>query len=501
MYIVTAKEMYEMDMFTVQEQGMDARILMENAGRAVCNEITKVVKKTDQISVLVGAGDNGGDGFVIARTLMNKNYHVTVVQVVPDEKITGNAAYHKTLFLNFGGPITVQSNPSDIQEIIAQSDVVVDAIIGIGVRDKLREPIATIVSMINEKAACVISVDIPTGLPANEGVSSFSAIQADYTFIIEAPKMSLFLQHTAPFYGKWEVVSIGISGSAKANVHRCTWDQCEFRQTMPRRGPYAHKGDHGRGLAIGGSKEMPGSIAMTAKAALRTGAGLLTVATPEEAISSIAPVCTEAMYLALNDHDGSDLFPFDTFDAIAIGMGLGRHQQAERLIKNVLTQATCPVIIDADGLYHAKADLSIVSQRPYPTIVTPHPGEMSMLLDVSIKELLEKPFYYARKFASAYQVYVVLKGKYTIITTPDEQQAVSQTGNQGLAKGGSGDVLSGIILAMVMQHKRIFPGLGNACFLHGMAADLQVVHAHSHYDLLATDVIEGIPAVYRTFLA
>ncbi len=497
--------MYDMDRYTVEEMGLDARILMENAGRAVCYELTKIITKKDRICVMVGGGNNGGDGFVIARTLKNKNYHVTVIQVVPDEKITGDVQYNKTLFLNCGGSVVVTTEASDISKIATNSDVIIDAMIGIGVHDKLREPTATIVSIINEFAPRIISVDIPTGLPADEGITGFSAIQADYTIIIEAPKMSLYLQHTAAFYGKWKVVSIGIPANAiEETPARLIWDQHQFQQTMPKRGLYAHKGDHGKGLAIGGSKEMPGSIAMTAKAALRTGAGLLTVGTTESVIPTIASTCVEATYLALSRNKESDLMtmsiPFDKYDAIVIGMGLGREKRAEQLVQNVLTEANYPVIIDADGLYHAKFAHTKLTKRLYPTIMTPHPGEMAMLLDVSVAELLEKPFYYSTKFARDHQVYLVLKGKNTIITAPGGQQAVNTTGNQGLAKGGSGDVLSGIILAMVMQHKSIFQALCNACFVHGMAADLLVTDNHSYYDLMATDVIEGIPAVYRTFL-
>ncbi|MGY0693675.1 NAD(P)H-hydrate dehydratase [Virgibacillus sp. FSP13] len=505
MYIVTAKEMYDMDRYTVENMGLDARILMENAGRAVSFELTKVVTKKDRICVIVGGGNNGGDGFVIARTLKNANYHVAVVQVVPDKKITGDVSYNKTLFLNCGGSVVVTTEASDIKEIVINSDVIIDAMIGIGVHDNLKEPVATIVSVINELAPCIISVDIPTGLPADESITSFSSIQADYTIIIEAPKMSLFLQHTASFYGKWKVVSIGIPAAAVEEIpERLIWDQYQFQQTMPKRGVYAHKGEQGKGLAIGGSKEMPGSIAMTAKAALRTGAGLLTVGTSESVIPTIAAICVEATYLALNYNEGSRILdvpiPFDKFHAIVIGMGLGRGKKAERLVQHVLTEANYPVIIDADGLYHAKSECAKLKKRSYPTIMTPHPGEMAMLLDVSVAELLEKPFYYSAKIARDYQVYLVLKGKYTIITAPDGQQAVSITGNQGLAKGGSGDVLSGTILAMVMQHKSIFQALCNACFVHGTAADLLVTDNHSYYDLMATDVIEGIPAVYRTFL-
>src|SRR5699024_4995309 len=181
----------------------------------------------------------------------------------------------------------------------------------------------------------------------------------------------------------------------------------------------------------------------------------------------------EATYFTLPYGEENTMVPTDGFDAVAVGMGLGRNRFAEEIVRNAL-QANVPLLVDADGLYHAKTNLSLLHARKQPTVVTPHPGEMAMLLDISIGELLQTPFHYAKQLATEKHLYVVLKRAYTIITSPDGQQAVNRTGNQGLAKGGSGDVLSGILLATMMQHEDIFQALCNACYLHGAAADLQV---------------------------
>ncbi|GAA0610690.1 NAD(P)H-hydrate dehydratase [Virgibacillus siamensis] len=505
MYIVTANEMYGIDRYTTEEIGMDGKMLMENAGRAISERIESNIKNTDVITVFAGSGNNGGDGYVIARTLLNRGYQITVIQVVPDEKITGDARYYKNLFINCGGSISITGDPVEIDEALNQTDIVIDAILGIGVKGELREPIKTIVDTINDSPVRVISADIPSGLPADEGAAAFDSVQADYTIIVGYPKMSTFLQHTAPFYGEWETVDIGFPESAQTSLTRSVWTDRQFKNKMPDRKKDSHKGDHGRGLIIGGSEEMPGSIVMTVRAALRAGAGLVTAGSVKQAIPVIASQCIEATNLKLKEFDGvisgDQSIPYQNYDAIALGMGLGRHESTRSIVINAVRQVDGPLILDADGLYHIQHDLELFKGRTAPAVITPHPGEMAMLTGVSVQEILREPFAYSIEFARMYQAFVVLKGSFTIVTAPNGHQSVNTTGNQGLAKGGSGDVLTGIILAMTMQHEDLFDALRNACFVHGKAADLLVSNSHSVYDLMATDVVEGIGKVYRTFSA
>ncbi|RKQ30926.1 NAD(P)H-hydrate dehydratase [Oceanobacillus halophilus] len=503
MNIVTAKEMYDIDHYTIREIGMDGKLLMENAGRAVSEKVKQLAGIGEQIIILIGPGNNGGDGFVIARTLLEEDYCVKTVQVVPDEKVTGDANYHKNLLIKSGGTVTFLESNSTLDKVIAEADLIIDAILGIGVKGKLREPIASIVEKVNHSKATVISVDIPSGLPADEGFGDFVSVQADYTYVIGAAKESAFIPTTAIYYGNWEVVSIGFP---KKVIHqfskRNQWTEQLFKETLPKREKYSHKGNHGKGLVVGGSVGMPGSITMTVQAALKAGAGLITAGTVKENIPIIASKCSESMYLPLPGENGfltnEGKISLFNYHAIAVGIGVGRANETTELVRDIINQANCPVIIDADGVYHMKATLSEVKRRQAATIITPHPGEMAMLLGTSISEVLASPFSYAQQFAKEFGVHVVLKGKHTIITTPDGKQTVNSTGNQGLAKGGSGDVLTGITLAMVMQHQDIFQSLCNACYLHGKAADMQVDEQNTVYDLLASDVINGIPKVYRT---
>ncbi|WP_186576322.1 NAD(P)H-hydrate dehydratase [Aquibacillus kalidii] len=503
MHIVTAKEMYEMDQYAIKHGGIDGKILMESAGRAVSSKVEALIERSSRILILIGSGNNGGDGFVIARTLMNQGFSVTTCQLVADCKIKGDASYHKQVFENYGGAVQLVENAEELLPFLDRADIVVDAILGIGFSGQLRGSFVDIIQLVNESQPYVISVDIPSGVPADEGNDLQVGIKANYTVIIEAPKMSAFIEKFAPFYGKWEVVKIGLPKAAfKLGCTRMIWTDSERSETLPKRETYSHKGNHGKGLIIGGCLEMPGSVAMTAKAALRSGAGLITIGTVPEAIPSISSYCREATYRSLTSESGfivgDPMINFQSYGGIAIGMGMGRNALTATFTRKVVTEAAIPVLIDADGLYHVKKDLDILLRRDHPTILTPHPGEMAMLVDKSIQDVLLRPFSLAKQFASKYRVYLVLKGKHTIVTDPFGNQWVNPTGNAGLAKGGSGDVLSGILLTMLMQSESVQKALSNGCFLHGKSADELISSKHAKQDLLATDVIDGLAAVFRT---
>ncbi|MBM7571083.1 NAD(P)H-hydrate dehydratase [Aquibacillus albus] len=504
MHIVTANEMYEMDRVAMEKGGIDGRILMENAGRSITESMIPLLAKNSRILILVGAGNNGGDGFVIGRTLCNQRFHVTVLQLVPDEKIRGDAAYHKQLYINFGGKVHVDDQGKEIAAFLKEATVVIDAIFGIGIKGKLRPPFHQIIEAVNQSNTVKLSVDIPSGIPADEGVSFDTGVWADYTFVIEAPKMSAFLQHTAKYYGKWEVVKIGLPLASFDQVTaRKVWTEEQVHFTLPKRDDYSHKGTHGKGLIVGGSREMPGSIAMTALSSLRSGAGLVSVGTVNEVIPSIVSHCAEATFIPLDSEKGvitgSQCLDYSVYNAIAIGMGMGRSEDTAELTRQLIKEANCPVIVDADGLYHISDDLELLKQREFPSILTPHPGEMSRLTGIPVKEIISKPFRIAEEFSKTYQVHLILKGPFTIVTDPKGKQWVNTSGNAGLAKGGSGDVLSGILLSMVMQPQLLVEALANGCYIHGKAADNLIVNKHSKQDLLATDVIQGLASVFRTF--
>ncbi|WP_152655445.1 NAD(P)H-hydrate dehydratase [Oceanobacillus sp. CFH 90083] len=503
MYIVTAEEMYKIDRETMNTTGLDGKILMENAGREASREIGKRISKEDKAVILIGSGNNGGDGFVIARVLTGAGYPVKVIQVAADEKITGDAAYHKEVYRQFGGHLE-HYHEEAAGAILREADVIIDTMLGIGVRGELRGDILTVTRQVNEQDAYVISVDVPSGLPAEEGTPVFQAIKADATIMIGAIKQSAVCQHTSSYYGEWVLADIGFPEKLlQTHTKKRLWTTSSFQESFPKRKVNSHKGNYGRGLIIGGSEPMPGAVLMATRAALRTGTGVLTTASVKNVISLIAGNSPEAMYISTSEANGCiagiDNIELSRFDAVAVGVGLGRNEETTKGIFPSLFQFEGPIIIDADGLYHLKAYLENVKSRQAPVVLTPHPGEFAALLDIAVSDLLMEPFRYCREFATYFNCYLVLKGKHTIITDPEGNQTVESSGNPGLAKGGSGDVLAGMILAMIMQSKSIFTGINNACFLHGKSADLLVQEKHSEQDLLAGDVIEGIPKAIRTF--
>jgi ADP-dependent NAD(P)H-hydrate dehydratase / NAD(P)H-hydrate epimerase len=498
-YIVTAKEMYEVDRYAMEDIGISGSILMESAGRAIAEKMKPLIGTTDRIFVLCGSGNNGGDGYVVARTLLNEGYDVTAVQV--GRNLTADAALYQQLYNRLGGHVA-DVEADTFQSSLKSADVIIDAMLGLGVRGALRSPYTETIQAVNSTNALVLAVDLPSGVPADDAVDFQEAIRADYTFIIEAPKPTAFIQKTAPFYGKWETVSIGLPAAYLGRQAGArTWTKEDVKRTFPVRQPFAHKGTHGKGFLIGGGTEMPGSVTMASMAALRAGAGLLTVGTLPQVIPSVLSHLAEATFTSLAGENGvivdTESLDVSAYDAVVAGMGMGRGEDTAALTKRVLEQAEVPVLLDADGLYHIKSDLEILRNRQAPTILTPHPGEMAMLLDIKVSELLEQPFELARKFATVYQVYLVLKGTYTIVTAPDGTQLVNTTGNPGLGKGGSGDVLSGILLAMLMQHEDPLEAIANGVYVHGRAADVLVEDTHSQQDLLATDLMKGLAKVFR----
>ncbi|WP_235182751.1 NAD(P)H-hydrate dehydratase [Gracilibacillus boraciitolerans] len=268
--------------------------------------------------------------------------------------------------------------------------------------------------------------------------------------------------------GDWEVIKIGIPALAYSDImSKRIWRKQNVKESFPQRDIYAHKGSNGRGVIIGAQPTMPGSVLLSVRAALRSGAGLITAATLKENIPIIANGCVEATYHVLpnltDQLTKNDLEAIQQHDAIAVGMGMGRSKSA--LVSSIIENVDKPLLLDADGLYHLKSLLTKKTERKAAIIITPHYGEMAMLTDLPVSAIKQAPFKISRQFATKHQVYVVLKGKNTIITAPNGDQIVSNQGNPGLAKGGTGDVLSGILLTMIMQHQNILEGASERMLL------------------------------------
>ncbi|SIS56759.1 bifunctional ADP-dependent NAD(P)H-hydrate dehydratase/NAD(P)H-hydrate epimerase [Salimicrobium flavidum] len=499
MQVLRAEEMYDWDRKAMESYGREGQVLMENAGRAIAEEILRKFPETEKFLIVIGGGNNGGDGYVIARILKDRRRIATAVQVVPDEKIKGDALYHKRVYEQSGYSLSSLS-----EEVWNENTVLVDAMLGIGVKGALRAPFDELVSKVNESQMHRISVDIPSGLPADEGVKEFQAVKADTTYIVQAPKQSLFLDHTAGYYGEWKVLDIGLPPMASPKVSREIWTEGAFAESFPVLPGSAHKGTRGKGLIVGGGRMMPGALMMAARASIRAGAGLTTAATVRDIIPYLTPSLPEAMFAGTGESSGviSSVDPevLEGKDAVAVGVGMGREPESRPVIEMLLSRTSGPLLIDADGLYHLRFLLDDLKKRQEVTVLTPHFGEMAHLTGEEVSEVKRNPFSLSRSLAYEYGVYLVLKGPNTIITTPEGSQIIEPSGNEGLSKGGSGDVLTGVLLTMLMQHESPVKALANGCFLHGRTAELLISKNRTVLDLLPTDLTDGLSLTYRTFL-
>ncbi|AIE59938.1 bifunctional ADP-dependent NAD(P)H-hydrate dehydratase/NAD(P)H-hydrate epimerase [Bacillus methanolicus] len=500
MYLVTAEEMYEIDRCTTEQIGISADSLMENAGQALFHVLQKRIPRSARVAVLAGKGNNGGDGLVIARMFKSYGYDVDVWLVPPKEKVKGAAKTALEVYERSGYDWKPYAgNEQVFASHILQYDVIIDALLGIGIKGEVRSPYKEIIQLVNRSRAFVYAIDLPSGTAADGGEVE-TAVCADVTITIQCPKLGAYTFPAADFYGELLIVDIGIPPLAvKRNAaSRFVWKEDDVVRTLPKRKRSSHKGTYGKLLVIGGSRKMTGAVTFTAKAALRSGAGLLTMAVPDDIYSVVANRIPEAMYYPCPARDGAfsgaiDLSALD-IDAIAIGPGMGRTDGTRQLVRTIL-QHPVPLVIDADALFFWDEYDALIGERKAATVVTPHSGEMARMLHMSVRDVEQDRFGLAKKLATAYGIYVVLKGPYTIVTAPDGSQYVNTTGNPALAKGGSGDVLTGMITAFLMQHDSAQAAISNAVWVHGKAADWLVSRGHSQWDVLASDMIEAIPAV------
>lgn len=493
MELLNQKQMYQADKMTIETLGIPGETLMENAGQAIVSEIVKNWGISTQIVVLAGTGNNGGDGIVIARRLLNLGYQVQLWLIPPEEKVRDVAKVHLELYHRHQYPVFHYGE--ELYPAIQQADLIVDALLGIGMSGELRPPYDRIVQEVNQSKAKVVSVDIPSGVNAEQATVS-QAVRADITYTVQYPKQSAFLYPAASYYGMLQVVDIGIPPQTTDSLEyrKYTWGEKEYQSTKVERSPNSHKGSNGKGLIIGGSSYMIGAPVLAAQACIASGIGLLSCAFPNHILPIAAQKATEATFLPCREQDGN-LVQVEipgSIQVVAIGMGLGRTEQTCQLVKNVLAQDK-PTIIDADALFYLNEMWGIVDNRSSVTVVTPHMGEMAHLCGVTIEEIQENRFMVSRKLAMEHGIYVVLKGPYTIVATPEGNQFVNTSGNAGLAKGGSGDVLSGMIAGLLPRYQNPQEAISNTVYLHGLAADKLVEKGYSLDGISAEKLIEILP--------
>jgi hydroxyethylthiazole kinase-like uncharacterized protein yjeF len=509
MKIVTAQEMKNIDRRAVKDFGIPGPVLMENAASSVMFEMEKYFGCLDgfRIGIICGKGNNGGDGLALARRLRIRGVPVRVALLAPFRSVSGEAKINLSILRKMDVEIQQSASRGLITDLILWSDILVDAILGVGLASPLKGVFAHAANVINAAGKRVVSIDIPTGIDSDTGKVLGAAIRADLTVTMALLKRGLLLYPGAEFAGTVRVADIGIPQEVveKEDVSLILLDRNTVRIEGTCRKRDAHKGDYGHLMVIAGSPGKAGAAVMAARSSLRTGTGLVSVATPNNLVPIIQSQIFEAMCIPTAESmegtlgiasEEELLRSLDGMSAVAIGPGLSTHIESAQLIRNIFPRIRLPIVIDADGLNAFVGHRTLLKEAKASVILTPHPGEMGRLLSLSAADVQKDRVNIAARFAKEYNIILVLKGAGTVIATPQGEIFINSSGNPGMATGGTGDVLTGMIGGFLAQR---LPAVQAAClgvYLHGLAGDIAALEL-GEASLIAGDVIDRIPQAMK----
>lgn len=533
MKILTVAEMREVDRLSTERYGIPSMTLMENAGRGVAEFLQLRFSNLTQrpIVILCGKGNNGGDGFVTARYLIEAGAKPAVFLFAAPEEIRGDAGANLERLRKILPNLQIVRSPGEwlsMKGSLESAHIVVDALLGTGVRGPVEGLIANVIEEVNRRGAPasalrqnVVAVDIPSGLNADTGEFTRACVGADITVTFTAPKIGMLRGKAEAQVGKLAVHEIESPSQLVEEVgkQKLRWSEAkEFAQFAIPRKPTGHKGDYGHALIVAGSVGKSGAAVLASWAALRAGAGLVTVATPEPVLPIIAAHSPEVMTEPLTATrqgtiserclEGKYLETLLTGKrALAIGPGLGQNSDAQRFIRTaVASYRLAPIILDADGINAFAGHAGELKSPQGLLALTPHPGEMSRLTGRSIDDIQSHRIEIAIEAAATWKAVVVLKGHETVTASPTGEAYINSTGNPGMGTGGTGDVLTGILAGLVAQYGRGLNYSGYAqlmafgVYLHGLAGDIAYAE-RGETPLMASDLIHSLPRAYQQFFA
>jgi len=517
MRVVSAGQMRSIDANAINNFGIPGIVLMENAALAVVREIKNIVSQNGEVTlqgqkavVLVGKGNNGGDGLAIARHLNILGMDVTVFLFTGPSELSGDARLNFDLYQKMEGKIVLVEDEKQsrlFKLAMMQSQIAVDALFGTGFKGSIPEPAAGFIEDLNKTDIPVICVDIPSGLEADTGRVNNIAVRGDVTVTFGLAKLGHFLGEGTIYTGRLILDQISIPEKiiSQEKVFAYLLTDEVIKPLIPIRHAHGHKGTHGRAILIGGSVGMSGAVVLAARAAQRCGAGLLQIVVPEAIAETVDLGVIEATVWPAKDYEvlSGNSWPVIAerlrgADACAVGPGLKQTESFLPVLRNILEQTDMPVILDADALNLISRETELLSLRKGKgtLIITPHPGEMARLCGCSVAEIQENRLETAVSKAMEWGAIVVLKGAGTIVASPDGRIFLNTSGNAGLGTGGTGDVLTGSILSWVAQG---VPPLGAACmgvYLHGKAAD-SLMEQYGLSGFTASEVADCLPKVRR----
>lgn len=512
MKILTSSQMKEIDRKAIEEIGIIGPILMENAGlqifRAMRERFPDIHK--ERIALLCGKGNNGGDGLVVARHLFNIGCQPHVFLLARKEEVGGDAGLNLTIAHKIGVRITEVPSAKEWEKHRAdffQSTLVVDAIFGTGLTKPAEGLYASVIGDINRSKAFIIAVDIPSGLSSDSYQIIGPCVKADLTVTLAAPKIAHIFPPAEESVGEFVVADISIPGFLFES-EELKLELVEEQTLLPyfkSRKKDTHKGTYGHLFIISGSLGKTGAAVMAAKAALKMGAGLVTVGTPQSCLPVIARSMVELMTEPLPETPEKTLSSealdrvlalLEGKDGLMIGPGISTHPSTAELVLSLVPEIKVPSVFDADALNILASRPELIKSLRQPAVLTPHPGEFARLVHLATKDVLESKLELVPQFAQEYGVYVVLKSYKTLIATPEGNIYVNPTGNPGMATAGAGDVLSGMIASMIIQEKSLLEAIIAAVYIHGLSGDIGVERLGERA-LTAGNLITYLPAAMK----
>jgi len=513
--VVTAEQMREIERKAIDEYGIPGIILMENASLNIASEIKKDLKtlKNKNIVVFAGMGNNGGDALGVARHVFNSGANVLVVLVGNDESVRGDALINLNIVKNMRINLVILQDGSYNEEItdsLMMADVVIDGILGTGINKPIKGFMSEIIRIINNAKRKIVSIDAPSGINVTTGEICGICVNASKTVALGLPKIGTIIGDGAKFAGHIEISDIGIpKGIVEESELDITFLTADYiSQLIPQCSPYAHKGDKGRVLVIAGSTGLTGAAALTSRAAQRAGSGLVTLGVPETLNSILEVKLTEEMTMPLADNGDGTLSKkcieklkdqIGKYDAIAYGPGLGRGMDITKITQWLLLNSPVPLIIDSDGINSLAGNIDLLSKAVCPIILTPHLGEMAVLTGSSIEDIKRNRVNILKEYSRKFKCTIVLKDWRTVICTDVGHIHINSTGNQGMASGGTGDVLTGIIAAFVGKGIPLEDSAVTGVYVHGLAGDLTALEKGTE-GMTAGDIVENLPYALKSIL-
>lgn len=509
MRILTAEAMREVDRAAIEDLGVPSLVLMENAAIGVVEAIGRAFPEAESAAIFCGPGNNGGDGLAIARHLFVRGWEVRIFLITAGRGLSGDAEVQLGICRNAELPILEISSSQGLRpalEAASECELVVDALFGTGLTRPLEGLFAEVVTALNALGAPCVAVDLPSGLSASQPRPIGPHVQADLTVTFAAPKVAHVFPPSADAVGEMVVTDLGIPPRLVEDVEEEAGDLHlligeELAELLPEREAGTHKGDYGHALILAGSPGKSGAAILAARAAVRAGAGLVTAAVPEPILPTVDLGSIESMTLGLpagesgqiaEDAVAAVLDAAESKAVLALGPGLGQEPATAEAIRRIALDCPLPLVVDADGVNAFAGRAKELAKRKAETILTPHPGELGRLLGISTAQILEDRVAAARGAAEETEAIVVLKGHLTLVASGDAV-FVNPTGNPGMATGGTGDVLTGLIAGLIAQGLDALDATLLAVYLHGLAGDLAAARL-GETALAAGDLIEMLPA-------